>query len=781
MQKPWLAWQNFVGARSRPGDLPLRNELFTLDQLARHARALATNVTVDSRHHSNRLLAQLDANEQSLRSFNRETLLVGPSRRVTPAAEWLLDNFYLIDEQIQMARRHLPRGYSRELPRLVRGPSAGLPRVYDLALELIAHTDAQIDAGQLSAFIAAYQTVSALKLGELWAIPIMLRLGLIENLQRVATRLTTARKDRDLADQWVDRLQAVAEKTPSELVVVVAEMARADLPVTTAFVAEFCQRLSRHSPVLQLARNWLEQRLGDQGLALEQLIQLESQSQAADQVSVSHSIGSLRFLGAMDWKDFVEELSVVEKTLRTDPADVYRQMDFATRDRYRHVVESLARHSDLSEPEAAQRAIQVSALCARELGAGHRSAHVGFHLIDEGFPALQANVQARPPLRDMMERGIHRWPLLFYVGGIAAITLFTTAGVGEGARHFGVHGWRLLVLGTGFGLCASQLAVALMNWLSMLLVKPRLLPRLDYSKGIPSDQRTMVAVPTLLTSVEGVDRLLETLEIHYLANRDPNLHFALLTDFRDAAEETQPADRTLLQRARTGIERLNWRYAASRASRFYLLHRPRRWNPAEERWMGYERKRGKLAEFIAVLRGAPPARFSLVVGDLSLLPQVKYVITLDTDTQLPREAARQLVGTMAHRLNRPELDASSGLVVEGYGILQPRVGVSLPSARRSWFARLFAGDSGIDPYTRAGFRCLSGRVPRGFVHRQGHLRRGGLRARAGGPFSGKHSAQPRPAGSLPRPLGARKRRRALRGISFALQRGYRAAPPLDSR
>src|SRR6185295_7595434 len=251
------------------------------------------------------------------------------------------DNFYLIEEQVQMARRHLPRNYSRELPRLVNGPSAGLPRVYDIVLELISHVDAQIDAGALSAFVASYQTVSSLKLGELWAIPIMLRLGLIENLQRITTRLTIAREDRDLADLCVDRLQAMAEQNPSHLVVVVADMATSDLPISSSFVAEFCQRLSRQSPVLHLARGWLEQRLGQHGLSIEQLVHLESQNQAADQVSVSHSIASLRFLSAMDWKDFVESLSLVDHTLRTDPTDVYREMDFLTRDRYRHAIETM--------------------------------------------------------------------------------------------------------------------------------------------------------------------------------------------------------------------------------------------------------------------------------------------------------------------------------------------------------------------------------------------------------------------------------------------------------
>ena len=671
-----------------------------MEQLARHARALAANHQIFTQRGANRLLARLDENEDILRGFNRATLAVDQSRRITPAAEWLLDNFYLIEEQIQMARRHLPRGYSRELPRLAKGASAGLPRVYDIVLELISHVDAQIDAGPLSAFIAAYQTVASLKLGELWAIPIMLRLGLIENLQRVTSRLTLARRDRDLADLWVDRLQDMAEKNPSHLVVVVADLAKSDPPLSSAFVGEFCQRLSRQSPLLHLARTWLEQWLTQQGLSIEQLVQRESQHQAADQVSVSHSIASLRFLSAMDWKEFVETLSRVERTLRSDPAGVYHAMDFATRDRYRHAVESLARHSQLPEADVARRAIQLAAESAGQKGQADRTAHVGYYLIDQGQPLLERATNVRWPWRTIIRRCIHRFPLTFYAGGIGTITLLATFGFVQTARTLEVRGWMLLAFALVFLLCASQLAVALMNWLSMLLLKPHRLPRLDYSSGIAADCRTMVVVPTMLTSLKGIDRLIETLEIHQLANRDPHLHFALLTDFRDAPEETLPGDQPLLRRARDGVEMLNRKYPSAGQDLFFLLQRPRRWNDGEGVWMGHERKRGKLMEFNALLRGGSRACFSEIVGNTAILPSIKYVITLDTDTQLPRDAARLLVGTMAHPLNRPEFDPVRGVVAKGYSILQPRVGVSLPGARRSWFVRLFAGEAGIDPYTR---------------------------------------------------------------------------------
>ena len=702
MQNLSLRWQTWMARKSRPrvSEPPLRAELFSVEQRARHARALAADHQLAPNHRANRLLARLDENEHSLRAFNRATIAVAPSRRVTPAAEWLLDNFYLIEEQIQIARRHLPRGYSRELPRLLNSPSAGLPRIYDVVLELIAHVDAQVDAEPLRAFIAAYQTVASLKLGELWAIPIMLRLGLIENLQRIATRLALARADRDLADSWVDRLQEIAEQHPSRLVVVVAEMAKADLPVTSSFVAEFCQRLSRQSPVLHLARSWLEQRLVEQGLSIAQLVHLESQNQAADQVSVSHSIASLRFLSAMDWKDFVESLSLVEATLRTDPAGVYGAMDFATRDRYRHSVESLARHSELSEADVAQRAIQLAAESARQNGRADRIAHVGFYLIDKGGATLGRLAKVQWPWRTIIERSIHRFPLTFYAGGIGLISVLATGWYLQEALTHGVVDGKLFGFTSIFLLCASQLAVALMNWLSTLLVKPRLLPRMDYASGLAPDRRTMVVVPTLLTTLDGVDRLIETVEIHHLSNRDQHVHFALLTDFRDAPEEVQAGDEPLLQRVRSGVEMLNRKYPAGSQSFFFLFHRPRRWNVGEGLWMGYERKRGKLAEFNALLRGGERDRFSEIVGETAILPEIKYVITLDTDTQLPRDAARQLVGTMAHPLNRPVFDAKREIVTEGYSILQPRVGVSLPSARRSWFVRLFAGDAGIDPYTR---------------------------------------------------------------------------------
>ncbi len=681
---------------------PLRAELFSAVQMEQHGKSLATAHPLTPRHGPDQLLARLTENERTL--IDVCALLVAAvaaTRRIAPAGEWLLDNFYLIEEQIRTAKRHLPKGYSRELPRLRNGPSAGLPRVYDLALEIIAHGDGRVDPENLSRFVAAYQAITPLKLGELWAIPIMLRLALIENLRRVAARIAASRTDQNLADGWADQMTAMAENDPKNLVLVIADMARSNPPMSSAFVAEMARRLQGQSSALALPLTWIEQRLAESGLTIEQSVQAENQQQAANQVSISNSIGSLRFLGATDWREFVETMSGVEQTLRDDPGGVYGRMDFATRDRYRHVVEKVAKNSRLSEGEVARHALELAREGAAKNDGGERAAHVGFYLIDRGLVLLERRAKACLCTLESLQRWGRHFPLPLYLGAIALLTALFTGSLLTKAQADGVPGGLLPFLGILAVLGTSHLAVALVNWLATLLATPWPLPRLDFSRGIPPEARTLVVTPTMLTSAQNIEDLVEALEVRFLANRDDHLHFGLLTDFRDAREETLPEDAALVQLAARRIEALNEQYPRDRGDTFFLFHRPRRWNPQERIWMGYERKRGKLADLNALLRGDAQERFSRVVGDPALLSNVKYVITLDTDTQLPRDAAWQLVSAMAHPLNRARYDADRQRVGEGYGILQPRVAVSLPGANRSRYARLHGSDAGIDPYTHA--------------------------------------------------------------------------------
>jgi cyclic beta-1,2-glucan synthetase len=672
---------------------PLRDELFSAEQLERHAEELARSHRLAAVKWPDTLIPRLNDNESILvRTYELVTAAASQKRRIAPAAEWLLDNFYLIEDQIRTARQHLPQSYSRELPRLANGPSPHCPRPYGIALELISHVDGRVDAVGLDRFLTAYQKIVPLKLGELWAVPIMLRLALIENLRRVAVRLAVGRRDQDSASDWAERMVSVVEKSPTDLILVMADMARAAPPLSGAFLAEITRHLQGQSPHFGFASSWLQHRVAEQGFTIEQLVRAEGQTQAADQVSMGNSVSSLRFLSSHDWRDFVETHSAVEQILRRDPAQIYSSMDFATRDRYRHAIEAVARRSPGSESDVANRAIEL----ARAAIDDERRSHIGYYLIDHGRAALERDSLASWSLRSAIHE-IARWsPLFFY---LLAVVLVMTGAVAAFLSVAGVPDVPLALFAIPLLVCAVQLAIGVVNWGALFAAPPRPLARLDFEKGIPSECRTVVAVPTMLGSAASIERLLEGLEVRYLANRDPHLHFALLTDFEDANQESKDSDEELVRLASEGIERLNQKYESQRSDIFFLFHRPRRWNPGERVWMGFERKRGKLSEFNAFLRGER-GRFAEVVGDVSDLAEARYVITLDTDTQLPRDSARQMVGAMAHPLNRPIVDPARGRVVEGYGIMQPRVGIHLPSAQRSWYVRLFGGDSGLDPYTR---------------------------------------------------------------------------------
>ncbi|KZC25985.1 MULTISPECIES: GH36-type glycosyl hydrolase domain-containing protein [unclassified Rhodanobacter] len=691
-----------AAARTRPEQEPaLRAELFSTEQMERHGRTLAGQHRLSARSSMDLLLERLADNEAVLaHTCERLTSATRKRRRVTPAGEWLLDNFYLIEEQIRIARRHLPKGYSRELPRLANGPSAGLPRVYDIALEIISHGDGRVDTHSLRRFVDAYQDVAPLSLGELWAIPIMLRLALIENLRRVAARVMADWRSRGKAARWAENMTATAERDPNSVVLVVADMARSDPPMNGPFVAEMARRLQGQSPALALPLSWIEQRLAASGQSVEHLVQQEAQQQAANQVSIGNSIGSLRTLSAIDWRDFVERCSLVEHCLREDPAGVYAAMDFATRDRYRHMVEAIARKHRLTELAVAEATV---ALCRDEVRADDTAplpAHVGYYLIDRGRYRLEQRLGVRPRLRERLRRGFDRAPLPIYLGLLALLTFAFAQPLVAAAAHARLPAWALVAIALPAIVLASQLGLSLLNWMATLAIAPRRLPRMNYTHGIPASARTLVAVPSLIAAAQDVEDLVEALEVRFLGNRDDHLHFALLTDFADAEREALPGDEALLRLARRRIEALNERYADAGANRFFLFHRPRRWNAGEQRWMGHERKRGKLADLNALLRGNAHDRFMLIVGDIATLPPVQYVITLDTDTELPRDTAQALVGTIDHPLNRAVYDPERRRVVSGYAILQPRVGISLPSTARSRYAQLYGSDAGIDPYTQ---------------------------------------------------------------------------------
>ncbi len=699
----WLSERNSRGSgwlmEAPPDEPPLRAELFSLEQLEQHAQLVAATHTLSMARRRERLLPRLAENEKILcATYDLITAAAEQSHPIEPASEWLLDNFYLIEEQIRSIRQLLPPSFSRNLPRLANGISDQFPRVYGIALELIIHVDGRIDAPSLNGFVASYQKVVSLKLGELWALPLMLRLALVENLRRVAVRISEARRHRDSAISWAQRMIETAANRPLDLVLVLADLARANLPLTGAFLAELNRRLQGQNLNFSIVNSWIEHRLEDQGLTTQQLVASDGQAQAADQVSVGNSINSLRFLNSYDWRQFVADHSQVEHLLAHEPADCYSKMDFATRNRYRHAVEAIARRSKRPERDVAAAAVQLAAE-QFEQQPGDRTAHVGYYLVDRGRSKLERATGMRLSATVVLDRTWRHFPLTVYLTITGLVTLAATFLfiLLSQPNELGWIAWTLLAVPVLFS--AANLGFAIANGFFTQRLSPQALPRLDFEKGIPVEQQTLVAIPTMLTSAGGIEKLLERIEIHYLANRDSALHFALITDFVDAATETTSRDSDLIEQARQGITALNVKYAPIRADIFYLLHRSRRWNAQEGVWMGYERKRGKLADLNATLRGATD-RFSEVVGDVQKLQSVRYVITLDTDTMMPRDAARSMVGTIAHPLNRPCFDAKKRRVVDGYTILQPRVDISLPTSNRTRFRLVHSGLTGIDPYTR---------------------------------------------------------------------------------
>ncbi len=681
---------------------PVRARLLSAEQLGQLGAGLARSHQVNPLAKADRLLRRLAENQQVIgRAVTMLEQAVQAQRRLTPAGEWLIDNIHLVEEQIRIAQRHLPKGYSRELPQLASGPSAGFPRVYDIALTALAHGDGRIDTAGLSGLVAAYQTVTPLRLGELWALPIMLRLALIECLRGVSLRIIADRADRNIADEWADRLTNVAETDPKNLVLVLADMVRSRPPMASSFVAELVRRLHGQGAALAMPLAWVEQWLADAGHSTVHLVQVENQHQAADQVSVSNAIGSVRYLAMMDWREFVEAMSVVEHRLREDPSGTYGQMDFTTRDHYRHVVERLAKRGKRPEMDVAQAAVALAQAHAELAGTDGVQAHVGYYLIEAGLAQLQQEVAPRRHPFGARDASIGAAPMSLYLLPIAVVVAVSCYGMVAGAQVALGHAW-LPALATALGVIAfSELGISLVNWVATQLVLPRTLPRLDFSKGIPPHARTLVVVPTMFGDTATLAALAEALEVRFLANRDENLHFALLTDFFDADAAVLPGDEALLEAAQREIDALNLRYAPEHRNRFFLFHRPRIWNERERSFIAHERKRGKLAALNRFLRRGKGEDFARIVGNTDRLGHVRYVITLDTDTQLPREAGRKFAGTLAHPLNCARFDEKRTRVTRGYGILQPRVGTSMSGQRRSMYARIHGTEPGIDPYTRA--------------------------------------------------------------------------------
>jgi len=682
---------------------PVRQELFGVERLEQHAASLAAAQTVTRRPRDRLALHdRLDANAVVLlAAYRASAAALENGQTVVPAAEWLLDNYHVVEEQIRKIRDDLPPGYYRQLPKLADGPLVGYPRVLGVAWAFVAHTDSHFDPDVLLRFIAAYQRVQPLTIGELWAVAITLRVVLIENLRRLTDQISAARIERADADDFATRLLADSGGRS----VLDADIAtRPAGPLSELFAAQLAKRLRDQDPRVTPALGWLRERLAAQGATIEQVVLHAQLRQGASNVTVRNVITSMRLISDVDWAELFEGMSLVDARLR-DGSD-FAAMDLTTRNLYRSAIEQLSRGSSFAELDIAALALTEAARAAAggspDAAQSQRASDPGYHLIAEGRRALELIIGFRTPLRLGLTRGAIRLGIGGYVGALAIATALLLALALATLDDVGV-GW-LVAFALLALLPASEVATALVNRLVTRNFGPMTLPGLELSAGVPRALRSIVVVPTLLTGEDDLLEQIERLEVHFLAGAGGELSFALLTDGRDANTETVEGDARLLALAGAAIAQLNQRHGPGPdGDRFLLLHRRRIFNPGEGKWMGWERKRGKLHELNRLLRGATDTSFMALDGREPRVPaDVRYVVTLDADTRLPRDAVLKLIGKMAHPLNHPRFDAALQRVTGGYAILQPRVTPSLPLGREgSVFQRLFSGPGGIDPYAGA--------------------------------------------------------------------------------
>jgi cyclic beta-1,2-glucan synthetase len=683
----------------------VREELFSMERLEDHARSLAAAQPVQPKPTAGRPLAgRLADNAVVLHdSYRFMAKAIDEGRSITPAAEWLIDNYYLVERQIRNIRSDLPPGYYRQLPKLASGPFAGFPRVFGIAWAFVAHTDSRFDSGMLVRFLCAYQEVQPLLIGELWAISITLRIVLVENLRRVGFLIKRSFVAREQADALAERLLATTGPDLENVSAVLLAGHKRDA-LSDAFMVELVHRLRDQDPRITPALTWLDGHLAERGTTADTLVRDVHRSHGASNVTVRNIITSMRLISDVNWKELFERTSLIDGVLAG--GGTFQAMDFSTRNLYRSAIEQLARGSSRSELQIARAAVlsaqHVPDSCPDS--EHDRRGDPGYHLLAGGRSAFEKTIGYRMPLGNVLARFNRALGMKGYTGAGALLAGVLLALPMLILAAWGLEMEWLVLLGALGAVPAIDASVALVNRLVSAGFGATPLPAMELRGGIPAHLRTLVAVPTLLTTRAAIEEQIERLETHHLASTGSNLHFALLSDWTDSATGNAEGDDVLLATAAAGIARLNLRYGpATDGARFLLLHRRRVWNESEGRWIGWERKRGKLHELNRLLRGATDTTFIEAGGIPPLAPRdIRYVVTLDADTRLPRDTVRRLIGKMAHPLNSPRFDSSGGIVVEGYAVLQPRVTPSLPvGLEGSLFQRIFSSMSGIDPYSSA--------------------------------------------------------------------------------
>jgi len=606
------------------------------------------------------------------------------NKDMSPASDWLLDNFYKIEEQVKEVKLNIRQERLYRLNTLASGYLKDYPRIYAIALEFISHTDGNLDTDLFIDFIKAYQINQILTISEVWALSLVTRIGLVENIRMICADIYKTQL------QW-NKAEADSKLKGQELIQAIEENLEIEGRLNSSYIEHLLALIRRTGLDYGEVIDYLEKRLEEYNTTIKELIQNEHKEYAVRKISIGNSITSLHSISTLDWNDIFESVSIVEEMLSKDPSGIYPSMDFESRDYYRKIITRISTHNNITETRIANAAVSLSKN-AQKLGRPFKETHVGYYLIDEGRKDLFEILNIKN--RDFRLKTTRPY--------LASIGIFTVLSIMLAVSVF-CKGWsmgNIVLLSLLLLIPASEIGIGLTNHIFMKIYEPTFLPRLNYEKGIPDESKTMVIIPALLSSKNIALELIEKMEVYYLANKDKNLFFGLIGDFKDSENEKNPEDESIIAAAMEGITRLNNKYKEGRTI-FYYFHRKREFNAKQNKWMGWERKRGAIVQFNDLLSGMDVSSFVYKSSEIDELKDIKYVITIDSDTNLIMESAAKLIGTMDHPLNKAVYDEKLGVVKEGYGIIQPRIGIDIEDSNKTLFSRIFAGDGGIDPYTTA--------------------------------------------------------------------------------
>ena len=682
----------------------------TLDQeqLKNHLEKIATNHNLVNKSQKNTYpIPYLEENFKIIEEvYNilNEHLKLGIS--IHPAGEWLLDNFYIIEETVKQIKTELPLKKYINFLGIGNGPYKGFARIYVLASEIVAYTDNKIEKNDLEIYLTSYQTKKNLSMEEIWNIGLFLNIAIIENIREICEKIYTSQMQKYKAENIVERL--VENKQKSELLCKNNSSRKISKKVWEDMQYPFIEYMSyilkRYGKKGYSYLNALEETVELAGMTVSDVIKKEHFDIAVRKVSIGNSITSIKKIQRINFLEIFEKVNGVEELLKQDPANVYDKMDNKTKEYYRNKIKEISKKTKISEIYITRKMLEIAN--TKEIGS--KQSHIGYYLIDKGVSELYIGLKRKK--KDSISE---KSKTIIYICFTTFITMIFSIIIGYLVNkmtnniYLGFIGFILFLIPV------SELVIQLIQYILSKIVKPKLIPKLDLTNGIDEENTTMVVIPTIIKSKEKVKELMRKLEVYYLANESSNIYFTLLGDCSESTKKEEDFDNEVIEEGKKQVDKLNQKYKVDEKELpiFNFIYRERKFNKKENSYLGWERKRGMLNQFNEYILGniQNPFRENTIENKIEKeqskirerLEKIKYIITLDADTDLILNSAFELIGAMAHILNKPVIDDKRNIVIDGYGIMQPRVGINLDISYKSLFTKIFAGAGGIDSYTNA--------------------------------------------------------------------------------